>query len=604
MKTFAKVGNFLALAILAAGLAFGGCQGQDESSSEGPAPAGTQNYALFPITITPGIEPGRAGLEIGEDGLGAVIIINGHSVEIVNGDTSIVGGEGRCADYGFGDVHCWIKLVNRDSNEWMTNAFIVGTNTQNYIDATLDNCDLADAVGGDTCKPIGGPDIPTPATGVGICYAEAGVFENRTEPYNEYGCPVQGTTTDAVKPFQMLHPECGAKSELWDFGVQVSQFTMFGSVIADYHPINPLGNPDFDFNNYATVYLMLVDLDDVNPGMGIWRIGDARRSTVLAGYGAADSGASIPRDDYFVVNFGVEFADRIETYHMADRTQVGGPSNLGYEYYYQYSVLMRYNPRAVGTVQSAHKTLQGKVWGPGLWEHCQIGLNCSLLEMEFNDHLFPLLPADSFEDTSEGWVGFYRRLASNFDRYFTTAVGVDYTTAGGGVIHWSYYMYIPQEMGHKGVAHINRAYVGKSISYHYWGGTTYSPDSKVIAQQGVDPDIDAWLGVWYFYTKPGASGLGSEFMVEVYSSYTQFNLAWTDVTLEPGGPHGGLSDDWIDYCWPMEAGPHGCDGAKTAADYIVHEGKETVNLNLPLGGTDAHGGPGGVQAWNVYVCVQ
>jgi len=609
MKRFGIFG----LVILMTGLIFAGCA-SPEGSSEGSAPLGTQNYNLVPITITPS-GTGEADIQIGEDGLGDVIVANGHTVEILNG-TSMAGGPSKCTDLGGGDVRCWIRLINRDSDEYMTNAFITGTTCPKCTTAQIDNADLSH---GDTTKAIGGAQPSVEITGLGICYAETGVYVARPSPYNEKGCPIQLCPTGASKPAQTIHPKCGARSQMWDFGAQTAQYKFMGGVQATYYQWNALGSdgapggvgddPLYNFQDYTTVYVVLTDLLNANLARSWYWPGAYKRSNHIAGFGSAGnvSDISIPVGRYFAMNLAVEYPNRVEAQPHA--SQPVFPAN-GYEYYNMWAVMVRYNPFAIERVKAAKHKIGGvgtNVY-PGMPVQCVTAATCTTPGTEAWDHMEPysegvnsIYPAGA----KEGWVSLYRFLNQNFGRN-DLAYTYKFDTVGK-TIGFTASVYPILEGGHKGIAHFDKTKAGLVISTAMFGGKGSVAENNWMTQDGADAAPEMLLNMMYMYSIAGSSGRGSEIRVDMFTSYTQFRLWHTGLTMLPGGPKGGTSDDWGDYCAPFSTafpGTHYCDPGKGILDYALYQGVENAQRFLPLGGQSPAGGNGGVQAWNVFVCVQ
>jgi hypothetical protein len=614
MKRFVNGGKIVGLMLLAAGLIFAGCAGPNGTggSSESSAPAAVQNsYGAVPISLDP--KTGDFSIGAG-DGLSDITMVAGHTVEIKNGSTSIVAGKGNCgAGGGTGDVHCWIKIINRDSDELMANVFLTGSKCKNCGTATMDN---ADNVNGDTTKPIGGTALSVPINGNGFCFAEDGKFPSK-RPFNFYGCSTV-FTPGSYKPVQMLHPSCGQRTEMFDFGNQVAKYSFYASVAAQYFPWNPLG-PDltpktgdddarYNFQNYTTVYMILTDFNTAPSGKALYALGSWKRSNILAGYnpaGGAVSGVSLVPGTYFSVNVAVEAPDRIESYMMADKNLF--PSNPnGYEYYNQSAIMFRYNPAAVERVKAVHK---GFAYGAGAKYPCYTAGNCTATGSELYQHL-DVIVDNTNSLYGVGWIAFYRSIPENFILYGGNAfsLSVDYLTDNGGKIHITKSAYACRECGHKGFAKVNHAFVGGSIK---WSNT--NPANPAMTQDGIDAAPENTINIYHFFTR-GADvvgnimhGRGSEFRADTFGSYTQFNLVHTNSTLFPGGTKGAPSDDWTDYCAPFYVGGgniHYCKPAEPVASYAVYQGVENQSPLILQGGEAVAGSKGGIQTWGVYVCIQ
>jgi hypothetical protein len=606
MKRFARSGKIVGLALMVMGLVLAGCQGPQDGSSEGAAPNNSQGYTSVPITVEP--DGDGANLYIGDGGLSEVAVFNGHTVEIKNGNTSIVGGQGRCSGSG-GDVQCWIRLINRDSDEFMANTILHGGNCQNCTTAVMDNGDWGEP--GNRLDP---PQSYPIATGTGFTYDE----DTYDAPWGASKYPVpQGFS----KPFQVLHPQCGQRVEIFDFGNQIPRFTFYATVDADYFPWNPLGangqpgggddDPRFEFQNHTTVYLMLCDFVNQYTLRTDYARGSWRRSNILAGWGSPGNVSSInvAAGDYFSVNVGIEFADRMETNSMGDLHNF--PAE-GYHYFNMHSVLFTYNPRVIerNRTNRAAKGHSATARTP-----CFTEAICNTPGTEAYQHLDALVDGSNVV-YGNGYIFSYRFPVENFGYY---AGNINYKTDSGGIIalNYSTQSYVTvfhlKEGGHKGVAHWNKAYVG---------GTLLPANPNVKTQEGADaaPDMVPLMAHFYVKGTVGSgynAGNGSYIKVDVFSTYTAFQFFHTNNTLIPGGAVSPTDDYWNPCIFPRynpavkyDTTPghvQFCAPGRGTQDYDIFQQTENVNLNIYQSGQAAPGQVskrGGFQAWNLYVCVQ
>jgi hypothetical protein len=218
MKRFVLYGHISAVILIALGLMFAGCAGPggNGDSAEGAAPADAQSsYGVIPISVN----GGNGDLTIGSqaDGLSDVTTVSGHNVEIVSGSTSIVGGKGNCSGI-MGDVKCWIKLINQDPSSAMYNVSLNADSAKKCINCGTAVFNNADNVNGDTTRVVGGGNKDTPIPGSGFCYVENGDFKLSHMPFNQMGCSTYSNPQGHSMPMQVLHPACGQRSELLDFG--------------------------------------------------------------------------------------------------------------------------------------------------------------------------------------------------------------------------------------------------------------------------------------------------------------------------------------------------------------------------------------------------
>jgi len=313
-----------------------------------------------------------------------------------------VNGATVCALNGSGNSNCWIRLWNRDPDDYMANAFVVTTQCASCGGGPglhiFDNADAVNvydpafiskidapgnpvgALNGYTTHSFASVGGPGQINNGGIIYVSDymnDVVPDDAKVGNAFGAGLRDLPTKSpAGPEWMIAPVCGMKSELWNFGgTDHSLFGFYASVKADWFPINPVGadqapgggddDARFDFTNFNTVYLVIAALNNATalekPGTSAtyrarYRPGSFQRSTILAGYGAPGgvSNTTICRSvsclpvphKYFGLNVGIEAANRLELEHHADK------SSMQYEYYKMYSTLITYNPKAVQQVTS------------------------------------------------------------------------------------------------------------------------------------------------------------------------------------------------------------------------------------------------------------
>lgn len=624
MKRFGNGGKIVGLMLLALGLVFAGCAGSGGSSNgsngaspsaEAAAPATDQeSYATVPISITPDPAGGGA-IAIGADGMSDLTTSGGHNIEIKAGDTTAT----LCTGLGGGDVRCWIKLINRDPSYAMYNANFAGGKCTNCTSATEDN---ADNVAGDTTKPIGGANVSVPVNLAGYCYTEDGNFKAK-KPFNALGCSTYYTppagANPSVKPMQVLHPECGARSELWDFGNQVPKYTFYGSVTATWFPWNPLGadgipnngdDPDsrMDFQNFSTVYLILTNINDIananaNPGATRYNWGSWKRSRTIAGWGSPGnvSKAALGVGNYFAVNVAIEAPDRVENYYVADRQHLAN-NPQGYEYYTMGAVFFRYNPFVVERVRS--NVHAGRAWVKRAGQYfCYTSALCQTIGAQTYDHLEAI--ADGTNSMyGYGWIAMYRNLNDvnpNFTYYGGGGLS-QYVTENGGLIHFTAGAKVCGECGQKGLAKMNRGFLGLTIT-----SANTSAGNPAYVKDGPDAEPENTYLVYHFFVKSSAKvGQASEIRADVYSTYTQFQWALHQnlATLFPFGPTNG---DYTQYCYPFYTGGGNVQYCQLPIDMTnlnIVQNKERQNKNILQSGEVVVGGGGGVQSWSTYVCVQ
>lgn len=616
MKGFLKKGKWLGLIMVA--LLFAGCYGGG-GSEDGAVDSGSQ-ASLVGVPIT--MDPMNKTISVGDGGLGAGtgVTADGHDIQIINGSTSLP----TCTGAG-ADVQCWLRLVNRDPDMYMANAYLLGTQCTGCLTAQIDNADM---VNGDTTAICTGSNAQDGCgtteniDGLGICIVEDGQFKTQGTPHNEKGCPIHETTNSAWKPVQVLHPDCGTIGILLDFGVQVEQYNFSGTVVAEWYPwTDPTGDARFDNLQHSTYYVMVTDLNDKGGATAneiAWFIpGSYKRSNVLSGWSSAGD-ANLAEGQYFAVNVAAEYADRIEAQVMGNNMV-----NQTYEYYLDYGYILRYNPSIVTELALASLTTPGAtVIYRGARYHCADdaanNIPCSSGKQGHTGLGAIAYGTNDYRSAAAGWVALSIDLAANFS-YF--AYGATYQTLGGGVINlkgaspntptgnWgtSNYLIIPKAAGHYGVANINNAV-----------GTVNYAMSNGMVQQGADAAPDMPLTVYYFrvnntINSAGSvptSGLGSEFWIDTMSTATHFAIAYTAAMMYPSGNKMSVpgSDDELNICVPRQAGqPQGCDVGIPQANYDVYSGQENVNLQIGHSGMAAWGGDAGggaMQQWPAHICVQ
>lgn len=565
-----------------------GCGGP--SSEEGPSadPVGNHGDFVIPMEMRDG------NLIIGDGSGAAVANIAGHTVEVRNGDTGCFAG---------GDVaKCWIRVINRDTDEYMANVWFKLGHCTTCLTAVLDN---ADALLGDTIHPMtqldGNLGAVSPINGGEFAVVEDGDY-HFPWPYNPHGAPWHTIPQGYKKPFQILHPSCGARSILWDFGGQTSSYRFYTALTAEYFPWKPWG-PDgipgttadndrrYDSVNRTTAYVMVTDLADklsaVNKSW--YRIGSYARSNVLSGWNAVGSGrATLVDRQYFAVNVAVEFPDRLEQQVVG--TSVGFTN---YEYYMQFAYLLHFDPKTVRRVTANGKTAAGTVFSRGVTEICAVG-SCGNPALETYRGY-----EDPTGNTGYGW-GYILTYAPILIQEFSwLSYGSIYQTLNGDQVKVGINSAVPANFGHKGRAKINMA-----------AATIANPATAVI-QDGVDPAPDLPLAMYMFQVKLKGSGQlsgrGSDFWIDAFSGFTSYQFGYTNGTLDPSGFFGG-SNDWFGYCWPMQAGKinnqdQGCNTALPPSAYIIYGSNENSNPAIHHSGWAV---PlyGAFQNWSAYICVQ
>ncbi len=652
MKRFESYGKYLGLALLALGMVFAGCT-VGGPSEEGEVSSGAFSSVGIPVSVD--YSGSNPSIVIGDgSGEGQVFATaDGHTIEVADGDTctpcSPADSSGCCTD-GAGDGKVWIRVYNRDPDEYMSNVYARAHGCPKCTTAQLDQANFVDGdTTGDFSTPCFNSDMeagncgvgagpipdyladPTSANFPGYCYVEDGNFATMGEPFNKNACWNHIHKDRTYKPFQVLHPDCGMKSVEWDFGNQAAQYLFYLTVHADYDMWNPTGDglpgtttdndPRYDFEDRTTYYVMLADYDDPTgaPNAGWYRLGSYQRSTVLAGYGAGTSGYSPVEGQYFAANVAIEYPDRMESRIMGDKYAF-----TNYEYYTTHSAMLRYNPFAVSPLQSDYSVAKGVTLAGGPVNMCA---DCTALKETYKYNVNVLDSTDyGVEGYLQGWIAITDQWStSNTFQNYTAAGTVTYYTMYGGNVKmtpWCVaggsptWQCVPQVAGQKGVAHIDvDNYTQITYSMMPCSPATGNPgypcgvQAGFIDQEGPDAAPEWPFRMHFFRANNGASGLGSELWVDMYATISGFILRWTNGTFIPSGTAGG-TDDWTMYCWPMDPGlmndtDQGC--GDDSPDRIIHLGLERMNPEITQSGKSTKAyipGTGAMQQWPVHVCIQ
>ena len=303
------------------------------------------------------------------------------------------------------------------------------------------------------------------------------------------------------------------------------------------------------------------------------RPGSYLRSNVLSGYGNPGA-AVIDANTTFGVSIAAEYADRIEAQPHGDKS-----SFSDYEYLKSAAVILRYNPDAVtldtGQGIAGSMTIcdpsTGGCTGP---DFTNTGIEISVASQ------------------GTGWVQTTFSIVNQLFSYLNS--GILYYTLWSGYGYTYYPAEFPGMMGHFGLAR-----VPAPTGYIYY--------ASEIIHEGVDVDIDLPLSLYYFSTNAGASGLGSEFWIDVYSRFTNFSWSWTNGTLTPSGfITAAGSDD--DSSYSLTKGGVVNGGEPDSCNRIIHNGNERTNTAIAQSGEVAPGYEagcyGGYQQWPARLCVQ
>ena len=596
MERLKLIGKLMALTLLASGLLFAGCmQGGDSDESSTAATHG-------PNWIPMELDVDNGELIIGDNGLGqGTGTFDGHVVEVTNGSTG-------CAQNG-DDIKCWVQVINRDASMYMANVLVYtsycleGAATFDHADFICTGGVCVDADGpvvcddGNSCGALG------TVNGGGMMYVEDGNYSTVPRPSNSAG-GITFVHKTGRKPYQMIAPECGSRSAVWDFsGVTSGNYGFFAQVDADWRTFDFASDARItgtDLNNRSTTFIMITDLADNHGGLNDWyHLGSYQRSNVVAGYGAGSNKATVAPGDYFGVNVAVEYPNHMETNCHADIPCHGGAQN--FFWYQNFSVILKFDPTIVARNTVDGVTRKAKLGGvniPGNFVY-QCNLGATVMGKScFTGYDDPNLNS-AYNDTDGGWISSYIQIQGANFSFFPN--GGTYTHLDGVQV-WHYVgtsgFAMPAHLAQKGINRIAK------VPTHGWTTPGYSNAfgyaASGVIQEMQDPDPDMPFGMQIFKVLPGTVGKGAEFRADQFASWNTPILFHSNGTWA-GGQVGG-SDDWNQPCYPQDGANQGCDDAKINLDYYIHKSAEQSNPNLETGPNVPSFG--GYQAWNVYICVQ
>ncbi len=567
MKGFENKGKWLGLALLAMGLVFAGCVTGGDSSSDEGALAAPDSQAIAGVPIT--VDPANLTMSIGEaGGWGATVFVDGHTVELANGSTSAGGCTGSGSN---GDAQCWITVINRAEELFMYDTFINVTNCPECNSTVLfDNADL------DSGAPIedfinnGTSGASAPVAGAGYCVVESGANQTTLGKGNNLmGCETYATFKQSRTMAQVIHPDCGAESIMWDFGGKTDQYGFWASIESNWAHWNPMTNPPtgWDPNQY-TFMVIVLDLANNLSAYGFranwYNYGSPVRSNVLYGMDGetvVDNDVVVAEGQYFAVHVALEYPDAMEAVPHGDPYQF--PAG-GYDYSYAVAAFMRYDPQAVTLVPSAVTTPGGTPINGGEDTGVCRGANCGAGKESYGWYQIDTLISDG----GYGWVTSAEYIHNDFKDYAQYAY---YTTIGQNKFAFIR-TDVAQDRGHQGIAKL-RAPTGAPEPLY-----STAPMSTIMVQQGVDAATDRPLRIYYFQANAGVAGYGSKFWIEPHGTWT-FHQHGVTGTSYDGGPIG--HDDDIDTDCPNNA------------------------LEYPITGPGVSCDAGGhFQAWNAHICVQ
>jgi hypothetical protein len=613
MKGFETYGKWLGAVLLALGLVFAGCAGGSGSDEGEVSPAASADgipvYVDIPDSGDPVVNFGNP------DGEAAVVVVNGHSLELSNSEVYNANSVATTVDGPGGDGKVWVRVINRDSDEYMANVYLYAHGCSTCSTAQLDSAQMqgSSVVAATPCvngcsSPVDIPQTNGMGDGAGMCIVEDGQYDTIPFPYNEMGCKTHLITYNqpgGQKPFQVLHPDCGTMAKVWDFGGQSGQYKFFAALQAEYFPWEPRNDGGaqldgrMDFYNYTTAYLMICDLaDNLDGVLGAnadwYNIGSYVRSNTLAGWGSGGGKANLAKGQFFALNVAIEYPDRVE-----ERVVGNHEAFTNYEYFKAWAVTLRFNPAVIyhtdsGKINTGITVLAGG-WGQVDIEN-QGGWSKSEDRWKGGGSLLQNVTHD-VTASSQGWISLGDQWSGSTQWTYMSATYYETVMGGRG---WVPIAYGPGNMGHTGIAHIR---VSPYPAY-FSAGAAY-PMSAWIVQEGPDIDPDFNLHMLYFQVQntAEATGAGSEFWVDTHAAATTYILRWTNNTTFP--TH---SADDFTHCWPPPVSASPCpaiplyqNGINELTNPAISHTCKDCPAYLDGGGVKQQGS---YQQWPVHICVQ
>jgi hypothetical protein len=590
MKGFVKISKLMGLMLLASGLLFAGCA--PEGSSTDSAVSGHGGF-LIPVTV----DTAKLTMDVGDGAGMATGTWSGHVVGLSN--VGACGGTPLAAT-------CTIRVTNLDPDYYMTNTYIALSFCADCAgDKFFSNADLSNGVtvfvSGDPDGTGGSADI----NGSEYCVVEDGQYDVSADPYpspyNPTGCKTV-TTLGVPKPLQYIHPDCGTRDVDWAFSTATgTNFRFYANIKADWYPEDVTGDGRFDFANLTTVYLTINSLnDDKIPGAANknwWKIGSYQRSNVLTGYGSGGADYTPSPVTYFALNVMGEYPDRIESYTGVGYTDASGLFS-DYEYYLNWSWIIRYDPTVINAVTSNGGVIKGgtPLLAGGL-DQCNNGAGFCNVPLTATFTGFDGIGAGTqFGGAAEADGYLYSYNPVTLANFSWNASTQSYQTTSGAKVGLGYADIVPVRAGQQGLIKISLT--GATTPSVLWYANT-----AIIPSGTPDSDPEIGLGMYYFKVLAGTSGRGTQLYADMWTTEGGTQLAWTNGTA--AGGFGGGTDDWTLGCMPQQAGfdgTQGCNDALPNSAYWVYHANEVSNTAITQSGFTVTGG-GTYQYWNVHLCV-
>ena len=643
MKSFWKVGKWMAVLLSATVILFAGCLGPSRSSDDNAIPAkGGEVGAkyVYKFSVTP--EQGKLDIEPVVMGTGIVSGLFGHTVDVTSPPCAWDGGNNR--------LTCTVQVKNKSKNYYMANMRTWSYQNSNPLGATLSTPDFPNTADGTTTTWTQPGAVPLNDAGkAGYCYVEDGKWKKSSgKNFWPKGCQTHGykTVLDTWATNQMIHPDCGTQTVTWIFTTQAAPYTFYTALVnigttgsppgdhsaqgdPGWYPENALNDSRMDLTHKSLFVVKPYKLDMVCPagwscttggGEGKWGC-YSTSNAVLEGWKIGSAYCSTPLDTsvglaagrYFAVDVGIEYADRLESQNHTGLQNDTGPSTC-FEWDYSLQALYTWDPTILRTATA----ISGYTG------------NTSSTYMEITtNHKYSLFSGEngggeddenSYRDTDAGLRDYVSDVGSNFwylKRSLTLGAKMTFISSTKTALLCtvaSSTKYTPVlQMPNDGIGWYGFAKMNSNC-------TTYTND-------GIDADVDLWLGMHYMRVYPTApSGSGSVIKLESDSDFSGLVLYSSNCTRAGGSNSvdGDILSTWCYPCVNVGVGTGTCtadgDGsgsgnflqatscASTLSDglsdtkFYVFGSQETTNNKL-AGGPNGNAG-WGYQAQNSHICVE
>ncbi|OGP58151.1 MAG: hypothetical protein A2V67_05735 [Deltaproteobacteria bacterium RBG_13_61_14] len=636
MKNFFTVGKWSAVLLLGASLLFAGCMGPSSSDDSAiPAKAGGMgaNY-VYKFSVDP--QAGKLDIEPVVMGTAVQTTAFLGTIEITS----------SCAGAVLPLV-CQITFKNLTPGQYMSRM-----RTWEYACPGADGCTpptTATLTTSHTLYQIpGGATITQGAdygsgTGIladntGVCIVEDGAWGHmQTTGSFDLDCPLLlYYENQFVSTLQFLHPECGSITDTWTFDGESTPY-QFYTALTDTAAASSDGtafglyaedgagdgrfDPDrttfvvkaYNLDNqwcatgtdcYAA-YAYKACLGAANPVDG-YALGAPGCSTPIA------EGQTLAPGQYFAVNMGFEWPDRIENQTHGQRckmsaTAVTGPCNLS-------GLVCNEWPNSVSIVYTFDAAVLEAVTVTAITG------GSTVLTVDANHEIY-YGNKKSYADTNDGMNAtpnyafgenyvFIARAPNDASFAFKTA-GFNLLTCipsirANTTARWGD---LVQNYVGNGAVQDYRANADGMGSYGFTGLAEYFVnadsrcDTRDLAQ---DSAVDYWMGLHYMQVKPGAAA-GSGSIIKAESNANNTTAQWFSSNCTRDG--GMAGDDVTDWYWPCTGPP--CDGTGSGTSTATlaeqdpgtyfYQAQEVSNKLMP--GAFSAGGGKGYQVNSDHICV-